>query len=1180
MTTNTAPIFTSTIFNNKAITNFGSALSSTVATNDFSYSLLALADGDWMVAGASNSNITLMRYDNNGFLDNTFGSNGKVLTDLSNTDTSARALALTVDGKLLVAGYSDVDGNSINDFTLLRYNPDGGLDPTFNANTGRVSTAINNQDSKAYALNIIKDYLDQDKLLVTGSSVNSSGSLDFALVRYNLDGSVDESFGSNGSVILKINQLYGVANSVIIQPDKKIVVAGYSDTGSATNFILARFDSEGVIDTSFGAGNDGIVTQTNDASFASVTEVCSTAIQADGKLLVAGSSYKGTNQGYDFTLMRYDQFGVLDPTFGTGGVVTTDFNSSTDIARSIIVQHDGKLVVAGYSHNGDLGYDAALARYTTEGNLDTSFGNNGKVLTDFGSANDYAYALTEATDNTKLALTGWLENGNTGYDSVLAQYDISTGTLMTGLTSTPKYIEDLIPIKLDSSVQLIDDYLTSINNYAGASVSLSRHNGANKTDIFSFDSTGALFTFYDNYLFTLEKIMFADISILNGTLTINFQDNATQALVNDVLQHISYKNEVTPLPKQIQIDWLATDGNTGLQGTGLALSTLYSNSVALISVNDAPIGQDKTLSTALNTPYTFSLNDFGFTDPNDVPANALKNVIITSIPAEGSLKYMGNDVVAGDILSAANINLKQLKYTPSNAFSGETVLSFQLQDDGGIGDAAINPGVDIDSTERFLTIKVNSTNHAPSGVVMLSGNPFIGETLSVSHTLTDPDGLGTVSYRWQANGNTIVPNPHSTKYILTAKDIGKVISVTAKYTDGTGAQESVNSLNTLLVAGVPISKLANVSITGSDLITSEKGDSAKLTVKLSSAPLRDVVIRFTSSDASECLIKTPTLSFTPANWKIAQQLIITGNADTLKDGDVSYVVNAQINTIDVNYKNLPIESIKLTNLDILYVEPNQYTGDQNGNAKKDSLIGSDMPDLLKGLLLDDDLSGRKGNDTLYGGSGDDVLFGEQNNDVLSGDEGNDYLDGGSNNDRLYGGTGNDTLLGGDGNDKLFGGLNDDSLEGGTGNDTLNGGAGENTLSGGVGKDTLVCSEGSTVSSGGSGADVFLFNGLLGQYICTINDFNSSEDSIKLENKFFKSLMPKILSADNFVSKIGALAVDANDYIIYDTNTGKLSYDADGNATAITPITIATLGTITTLGTTTHPDMNANDFLII
>jgi len=1173
MTTNTPPIFTSTIFNNKAITNFGSTLSSTAATNDFSYSLLALTDGDWIVAGASNSNVALMRYDNNGFLVDTFGSNGKVLTDLSNSDTSARALALTADGKLLVAGYSDIDGNSINDFTLLRYNPDGGLDPTFNANTGRVSTTINNQDSKAYALNIIKDYLDQDKLLVTGATVNSAGGLDFALVRYNLDGTVDESFGTNGIVTLRINQLYGVANSVIIQPDKKIVVAGYSDTGSASNFILARFDSEGVLDTSFGAGNDGIVTQTNDVSLDSVNEVCSTAIQADGKLLVAGSSYKGINQGYDFTLMRYDQFGVLDPTFGTGGVVTTDFNSSTDFARSIIVQHDGKLVVAGYSHNGNYGYDVALARYTTEGNLDISFGNAGKVLTDFGSANDYAYALTEATDNTKLALTGWLENGSAGYDSVLAQYDLSTGKLMAGLTSTPMYIEDSSPIKLDSSVQLMDVYLNSMNNYAGASVSLFRHNGANKTDIFSFDSTGALFTFYDNYLFTLEKIMFASFSILNGTLTISFKDNATEALVNDVLQHISYKNETTPLPEKIQIDWLASDGNTGLQGTGLALSALYSNSVSLVSVNDAPIGQDKTLFTALNTPYTFLLNDFGFTDPNDVPANTLKNVIINSLPAEGSLTYMGNAVVAGDSLSAANINLKQLKYIPSNGFSEKISLSFQVQDDGGVGDAVINPGVDIDSTERFLTINVNATNHAPSGVVVLSGNPFIGETLSVTNTLTDPDGLGAISYRWQANGNTIVTNVRSNKYILTANDVGKAISVIAKYTDGSGIQESVNSLNTLLVAGVPLSKLADVSITGSDLITSEKGDSAKLTVKLSSAPLRDVVIRFTSSDATECIIKTPTLSFTPANWKIAQQLIITGNADTLKDGDVSYVVNAQINTIDVNYKNLPIESIKLTNLDMPYVQPNQYMGDQNGSAKNDILIGSDIADLLKGLLLNDDLSGGKGNDTLYGGNGDDVLFGEQNNDVLSGDEGNDYLDGGSNNDRLYGDTGNDTLLGGDGNDKLFAGLHDDSLDGGAGNDNLNGGAGENTLSGGVGKDTLVCSEGNTVSSGGSGADIFLFNGPLGQYICTINDFNSSEDSIKLENKFFKSLMPKMLSTDNFVNKMGALALDANDYIIYDTNTGKLSYDADGNATTIAPITIATLGI------TTHPDINANDFLI-
>ena len=143
--------------------------------------------------------------------------------------------------------------------------------------------------------------------------------------------------------------------------------------------------ADGDLDTTFGTG--GKVTT---AIGSDTDQALSVAIQSDGKIVAAGNSNNGND--YDFALVRYDANGSLDTSFGTGGKVTTDFGSANDFARSVAIQSDGKIVVAGYSNNGS-NDDFALVRYNTDGSLDASFDSDGKVTTDFGSANDYASPL-------------------------------------------------------------------------------------------------------------------------------------------------------------------------------------------------------------------------------------------------------------------------------------------------------------------------------------------------------------------------------------------------------------------------------------------------------------------------------------------------------------------------------------------------------------------------------------------------------------------------------------------------------------------------------------------------------------------------------------------------------------------------------------------------------------------
>ncbi len=208
----------------------------------------------------------------------------------------------------------------------------------------------------------------------------------------------------------------------------------------------------------------------------------------------------------------------------------------------------------------------------------------------------------------------------------------------------------------------------------------------------------------------------------------------------------------------------------------------------------------------------------------------------------------------------------------------------------------------------------------------------------------------------------------------------------------------------------------------------------------------------------------------------------------------------------------------------------------------DSAFGGVGADLLSGGPGHDLCVGESGWDTLRGGDGNDGLFGEGGNDTLLGGEGNDFADGGTGVDSLVGGDGEDWLDGSGGSDTLNGGRNGDILEGGGGKDRLEGRGGGDILNGENGNDILV---------GGGGSDLFWFNSAPGaKNIDSILDFEgagaSGQDTIVLENGVFLQLTEGFLATTQFVSGPGVIALDADDYILYDTGNGALYYDADGS----------------------------------
>jgi uncharacterized delta-60 repeat protein len=208
-------------------------------------------------------------------------------------------------------------------------------------------------------------------------------------------GTLDASFGTGGTVTTDFAGSGDGAAAIAVQPDGKLVAAGGATINGQIDFALARYNSNGTLDTSFGTG--GRVTTDFGGRYERATSV---AVQWDGKIVVAGGAV--INVYNDFALARYHSDGTLDTNFGTGGKVITNFGEVSAQAYSVAVLPDGKIVVAGEA-NIDGGDDFALVRYTSNGTLDDNFGTGGKVTTDFGLrdqgfsyANAYSVAVQPA----------------------------------------------------------------------------------------------------------------------------------------------------------------------------------------------------------------------------------------------------------------------------------------------------------------------------------------------------------------------------------------------------------------------------------------------------------------------------------------------------------------------------------------------------------------------------------------------------------------------------------------------------------------------------------------------------------------------------------------------------------------------------------------------------------------
>ena len=497
-------------------------------------------------------------------------------------------------------------------------------------------------------------------------------------------------------------------------------------------------------------------------------------------------------------------------------------------------------------------------------------------------------------------------------------------------------------------------------------------------------------------------------------------------------------------------------------------------------------------------------------------------------------------------------------YNPNQDYNGSDSVIIKVTNEYGLSDTAT------------LTLNVQAVNDAPVAtddtIQAVEDIPFIS-TVSLVENDSDVDGdnLNIVAGIFTTTQGGSIDIKVDGSYTYTpALNFNGVDTFEYTLTDGTLTSTATLTLNVQAVNDAPVAQNTTATVDEDKILNGVlptandvDGDTLTYTLETDSSHGKVVI------NPNGSYVYTPNSNYYGTDSFV--YLVSDGNG-----GQTTATINLNINSI--------IDDMTIY-----------------GSNKKDTLRGDQIDvgsnDTIYGLNGNDTIYGLGGNDVLDGGNGNDSIYGGNGNDIIYASAGKDYLDGGSgidtlsyanythgvvetlnsscifswlfgreqtiNFENLEGSKYNDTLTGDSQNNTIYG-LN--------GNDTLNGGKGDDILYGGVGKDILY---------GGAGNDIFVIDSLNKSDIDSILDFSSKDDTIYLDNSIFASLINEgTLDSSNFVSNKSGTSIDSDDYIIYETDTGKLFYDADGSGNGAA-LQIATLYGISNQNTLTY-----SDFMVI
>lgn len=846
-----------------------------------------------------------------GDLDPSFGTGGKVTT----SDFPAASVAIQTDGKLVVAGSRGID------FRLTRFNADGSLDPTFGVD-GNVTTVMGSTGGVAHSVAIQGD----GRIIVAG------GNSDFGLARYNVDGSLDTSFGSFGRVITDFGSMDDLAFSVTVQSDGKIIAVGRSGNG----FGVARYNHDGSLDSSF-HGNGMLTTILNSPSdFAT-----SVAIQGDGKIVVAGTP-QGEG-GYQFAVVRYNVDGGIDTSFGSNGngkVMTAVYVGNGNFANSVAIQGDGKIIVAGEAYNGS-NDDFAVARFNSDGSLDTSFDGDGKLTTDFGGSEDRGTSLG-IQSNGKIVVAGWSDAH--GFAVVRYRTD---GSLDTSFGNGGKQTTDLgdsdraagMAIQTDGKIVVVGGFVFNGGNQVGKLV---RYLGSNNEPP-SFTSANTA-SIPEN---TTSALSVTASDFEHDSRSYSLSGGADQALFN-----IDSASGLLSFKTAPDFENPTDSDHNSVYSVQVQVSDDTNSVTQDIQVSVVNVEEPPTITSASTV---------------SIPENTLFVFNVTGSDPEGHLPLYG--IVGG---------ADQSKFT-LNFLTG--VLSF------------VSPPDFEHPTD---------TNHDNVYVVQVAvsdGTHLVTQDISVTVTNVNE----TVTIPLPANGGnfkTLFLNGQ----LHLRSSLGK--QLIAPVTLPSGAEVQFNGSN----AADRLTLDRSWSRFTGNLTFNSNGGNDQFDARAVSLD-----VRFNGGDGNDTFLGGSGNDSVDGGAGNDSLTGGNGNDSILGGADNDRIIGDAGNDLLV------------------------------GGTGDDSLRGGNGNDTLLGDAGRDTLNGESGNDLIDGGDDNDNLQGSDGNDSLRGGNGNDAIQGGNGSDILIGAAGNDSLKGDAGVDTLLGGSGNDTMDGGTSKDLINPGSGTDKI---------------------------------------------------------------------------------------------------------------------------------------
>lgn len=375
---------------------------------DILYDAVLQADGKILATGISNNDFAVLRLLPDGTPDPEFGDDGVAQHDFNGTSDRSHAILVQPDGRIVVAGQIQINNQA--DFAVLRLLPDGKIDSTFGTNGWTVTDL-----GTTYEFPNCAALQADGKIIAAGRKADNFQS-DFTMVRYHPDGRVDSLFGTNGIVGTNLREEDEVT-SIAIQPDGQILLAGFASISAKGDFAVVRYNPDGTLDKFFGEGGK-IFTDIEGVNASDLINAM--VLLPDGKILVAGfANYFNLDGTCDIGIVRYDENGILDPEFGVGGISVTRLGSSTNI-YGMSVQPDGKIIVGGVSNVVMEEKRWLLARFHSNGVLDEGFGTTGYTATAMPGNNGSVTALLIQPDS-RIILAGYAGT-NPNLDYTVARY--------------------------------------------------------------------------------------------------------------------------------------------------------------------------------------------------------------------------------------------------------------------------------------------------------------------------------------------------------------------------------------------------------------------------------------------------------------------------------------------------------------------------------------------------------------------------------------------------------------------------------------------------------------------------------------------------------------------------------------------------------------------------------------